>query len=583
MGGREVKVRSIGAWLVLAACAGGEGAVAPGRADVDDLAGWWVATAESDFDPTATYLGVVPGPDVERTLGLTGETADTSAIYTSAALFLPSLVQLATVEVGGGELRQTTLFDAVAGPGVTYTTTILGLTPGEELVLESADGTARTYQGYRACPSEAAHGFAAYATLSCITYFHTAAALAWDADGNLHHTAGNASPASDSLCNPPPMYGVLTPACGPVVYDAPEMLTSGLWTGDGEIVHTWSDLANDQWIRRRPLDSDSWEVVALGQAPFSPFRMSVFRDATGEVVVTGGQLSGISVRRASADWASVEPQGTSGPVPGPLLASAMAPTGHLGLLTPDTLWIAEPGSDTFSPVALPVTAGVGWEGGLRLLDADTAHLGVVEGNVGSNADGVGGRVLGGWGHVLVWDGGSFTDHPLGVTSAVLMPASAPGTDPVFAFTDGKAARPRMIVGRLDGGRLTASMASLGDAFAPQSSPEPFWKPAFAVGPNGEAAVTWNGDPMWVQRFAELPWRGRGVVTVDPGPARVRSDDGQIDCPGACEGTFPLGARVRLTVEADDLGALFGTCKTQELVRGLCWAEVTSETVAWSLQ
>lgn len=567
---------------VAVAC-GGSDEVDVDEARSADLFGWWVHHAEvaGQVASSVTVHGFVAKEEAEAVLGAPAGGEDVSAVYFGSSTSRLSLAQMASFAVEDGRLRQTTLFDAINGPGVSYETQLLGLVRGSSLTLESSQSAEgrRSYDYYPRCPIEQVHGFGEILGLECPSYFATATALAFDPRGALHLTVGNAG-GGGGPCVALPVYGVFGPACEPVRYDAPAMTASALAVHGDEVFHAWLDGDWNVSVRRRRLDSNTWQVIELGQSASSIARMWLFADDAGQVLVLGGHAGGAEVRRSGEDFAPTPATGPEGPLTAPLLAASRAPGGRLGLLA-DALWLessAGSGAD-FEAVALPHAPGLGWGGGLRLLADEVAHVGVVSGNIGSNPDGVGGMVLGGEGRFLVYDAGAWEVHELGLSSMVLVPAGASEAQ-VFVASAGKSAKPRLYVGRVVDGAVRAELLSLEPSFGLGGSPESFYHPTAAIGPEGQLAATFNGEPIAVRRFDDLPWRASASFGVEVEGARVVADDGRLDCPGACAIDVPLGTRLAVRVTADAGNQISGhDCSPRSGPEVRCWFDVdASKTV-----
>lgn len=481
----------------------------PKNAKSGSLQGFWVHEEENAVGgkPFFTVMAFLPDKAFFQETGYeVPEGSSGSVVWTNASSAGPA--QVATYEVKNGFLEQSVFYSPAFGPSM-YRTELFEVDSGSSFTVESMNDPSgrRTYRAVERCPIESETGFARILSHDCNTYFATASALAFDDNGNLHYTMGMASSEVNPSCPAVPTYGVLGKGCSPARFDMDNAGASSLDIFNGKVYHAWEDGDWNVWLARRKLDEQTWEKLELGKASHVGAGIWVFAGERDDVVVTTGYIES-QVRWLSKDFEAVTPVDEDDqPIAGRVLAASRSPSdGSLGILvggnSTSGFYIAEEGETKFKRVELPHSPMIGWGGGLNLLSKDHAYVGLVEGNVGSNPGGVGGRVLGGNGYFLEWENGEWKEHELGLSSMVLLPQRT--TEKFFAYSKGKASKPALYVGRIEGDELVTLPSATDEELAPGGSPEEFRQPVFAVGPKNELALVVEGDVVWVHRD-EQPW------------------------------------------------------------------------------
>ncbi len=492
---------SVCLFAFLVACGGDD--TDPKNAKASSLYGYWMHVPEDKA--FITVMAFLPSDQARSELGYDAPVdSSVSAVWSTAySNVAPSLV--ASYSVKDGFLEQTALADPVYGAGTSYRTELFEVDPKNSLSIASTAEPSgkRTYEYTERCPLENSSGFGQLRAGFCESYFETASALAFDARGRLHYTIGYGAPGDNALCPTQPTYGVLGKGCSPARYGTPDLLASSLDVFDGEIFHAYEDKDWNITLRRRAVDSEDWQVLELGMASHAALGIWVFAGERDDVVVSSGYKES-QVRWNSNDFEAqpaVDEQGNA--IVGRVIAASRAPSdGTLGLLVADDtssgFYLAEEGSASFKKIEMPHNPTGGWGGGLNLLSKSHGYLGVVEGTIGSNPDGVGGRVLGGHGYFMEFQGDEWTEHGLGRTSMVLLPQRT--EEKFFVHTNEKAMEPALYFGRIQDGEVVTLAPSEEEASQRAGgSPEQFRHPTFAVGPNNELAYTFTGQIIEVHR------------------------------------------------------------------------------------
>lgn len=91
-----------------------------------------------------------------------------------------------------------------------------------------------------------------------------------------------------------------------------------------------------------------------------------------------------------------------------------------------------------------------------------------------------------------------------------------------------------------------------------TSPDPFFHPTAAVGPDGSIAAAWDGQHVYIRPPDTQFVRERTTITFaieGTGGGRIRSADGTIDCTATCTVEVPVGSRHQLFFEPDSQSVL----------------------------
>jgi hypothetical protein len=266
-------------------------------------------------------------------------------------------------------------------------------------------------------------------------------------------------------------------------------------------------------------------------------------------------------RRDSGAWNRVPlPALMNGePLSARMVDGALDANGNLVMLVESyqRVFYQRPGG--FELITLPKDGvSVGFGGGLMVDGRGRVHVTYVYDEIGSNPDGIGGFVISGRGIYGVYDGTAWTSYELG-----------PITYPRIAtLGDGP---PRVVHGLYKGrqpplaltevardGSLRSELITLSQDPVGGTSPDPFFHPTAAVGPDGTIAAAWDGKRVYIRPPDTQFARERTTLTFSiegPGGGRVRSADGTIDCTATCTVEVPVGSRHQLFFEPDSRSML----------------------------
>ncbi|WP_224241102.1 hypothetical protein [Hyalangium gracile] len=568
-------------------CNGGE-EVEPSDAQASDLYGWWTVT---EPDGTLTVFGFVPRADAPRELPVTAAeaTGDISAVYRGSRGFLAEPVQLATFTVEDGEVLQTVIRDASATAGTQFRTRILALTRQRTLTLQSANAASgsRAFSWSARCPAALSHGYFEVPGQFCNAYFSSATSMVVDVRGGVHAASsvnGKEPPCAVGRL-PVPTYSHFASACGPTLTQLPAFRSSAM-ASEGDFVHLAyqslsSNLPEDflLFYRTRELRGTWSEEQVAGQGhPIHQMRVLMRR---GQPLILVSRTNGVIelYSRDTGSWSLVPTLlTTGGPLQGQMADATVDPAGRLVLLLEANHKLAYERAGGFELIDLPLAMATGFGGGVAVDTSGQVHVAYVYDEIGDNADGVGGRVVGGRGLYALYDGRTWTSHEAGPMAYPRLITRPEGPWRVVHALD-KAARPALAlteVGR--DGSLRSELITVESSFGPGNSPEPFHQFAAAMGPEGTIAATFMGNRLFIRPREDEIVREKTKLTVTiegRGGGRVRSGDGTIDCTSTCTVDVPQGARYQLFFEPDGQSALDAfPCPTNiHALYGYCWYDV----------
>lgn len=568
-------------------CGGGSGPgeeLDPVEARVEDLYGWWT---HADEQGVLTVFGFLSREDAVRELALTPAevTGPVSAVYKGARDALSRPLQVATFEVKDGELLQTVIRDPSAAPGTQYRTRILALTRQRTLTLQSSQAAtgSRSYGWAASCQASQRNGILNVTGQSCENFFSAGTSLAIDVHGGVHGASGiNGAPPLCGAVPVFPTYSYLGSACSPALSPLPNFRESAMAT-EGETVHfAYESLfAYDSartaiiYYRQRDLKGD-WtadEEVAPQGNPVHEMRLLL---RAGQPLILVSRTNGETelYRRDAGAWTRVPtPLLTGGPLSVLMADATLDREGRLVVLDESQHRLAYERAGGFELLPLPKPLSTGFGGGLAVDDSGQVHAAYVYTAVGSNDDGVGGRVVDGRGVYVLYDGASWKTYELGPMS---YPRMAGPWRVVHGL--GKAAEPALALTELDrDGNLRSELLSLGLSFAVGNSPEPYYHTTAVAGPDGMIAASFNGNRILIRPREDALVRERTKLTINiegKGSGRVRSADGLIDCTATCTVEVPVGSRHQLFFEADGRSALEGyPCGGNSYaLYGYCWVD-----------
>jgi hypothetical protein len=575
-------------------CNGGNGTLDPSEVTPSDLYGWWTHTdAQSG---TVTVFGFVPRAEATRVLPLAPEevTGDVSAVYQGAKGFLTEPVQLATFEVKDGELLQTVIRDANAPPGTQYRTRIVSLQAQGTLELQSTQSSAgsRSYSFSPRCPEARANGAFDVPGQVCNSYFSGATSLAVDARGHVHAASAIIGAAGASCAPgrfPTPTYSHFADACGPALTPLPNFRASTLLVDESSVHFAYMslsayDITQDYLLfyRYRPLDlSGNWveEPVAPQGNPVHEMRL-LMRERQPLLVVSRTDGTIDVYRRDAGAWTRVPTLLVNGtPLTGRMADAALDREGRLVLLLESSHQLAYERAGGFELLPLPKEGmAAGFGGGVTVDASGRVHIVYNYDEIGDNASGVGGRVVNGRGLYALYDGAQWTQYELGPMAYPRLVTRAEGPWRVVHAL-AKAAKPTLALTELSpDGSLRSELLSLEPSFGAGNSPEPYYHPTAAMGPDGTVAAAWDGNRVYIRPPEAQLVRERTTLTLQVegrGRGRVRSGDGTINCTATCTVEVPVGARYQLFFEPEAGSAREQvTCAPGYFaLDGYCWVDV----------
>jgi len=589
----------LGVLLVTAAggcnCNGGSDTdIDPSDAKPSDLYGWWTHTdAQSG---TVTVFGFIPQADAARVLPIKPEeiTGDISAVYQGDLRFQTDPVQLATFDVKDGELLQTVIRATSAPPGTQFRTRIVSLKGQLQLELQSTNSTtgSRSFSFSARCPAEQPNGTFNMPGQVCNNYFSAATSLAVDGQGNVHAASAvlgrvepGACPAGKAAV---PTYSHFADACGPSLNPLPNFRASDMVTDESTVHFAYmsqsAELAKDflLFYRSRPLDQrGDWieEQVAPQGYPIHEMRL-LLRNGQPHLLVS--RTSGVIelFRRDGGTWTLVPTPLTSGPpLEGRMADATLDREGKLVLLLESSHQVAYERAAGFELIPLPKEGmAAGFGGGIAADSEGRVHVVYNWDEIGDNPSGIGGRVVNGRGIYGLYDGTAWTSHELGPMAYPRIVTRADGPWSVV-HAIAKAAQPTLVLTEVSrDGSLRSELLSLEPNFGGGASPEPFYHPTAAVGPDGTIAAAWDGNRVYIRPPEAQIVRERTTLTVQiegRGHGRVRSADGTIDCTATCTVEVPVGLRYQLFFEPDGQSARDQvTCAPSYFnLYGYCWVDV----------
>ncbi len=552
-------------------CKGSGPDIDPSDVKPSDLYGWWTST---DSQGAVTVFGFFAKEDAIQLLPIQPEqaTGDISVVYVGTRGALGTLAQLATFKVDNGELLQTVIRDPSATPGTQLRTRILALTRQRELKLQSTQAatSSRSFSWSAKCVSSTKpNGYFDVPGLSCAAFLSGATSLAVDIQGGVH--AATALGGGAISCGPGPIsaatYSRFTGACEPLLSPLPAFRNSAMATDDTTVHFAYLAQASyELFYRSRPLGgtTDWTEERVAGQGnPVYEMRMLLHNGLPHLLVNrTSGEVE-LYRRDAPGSWSRVSlPDLMTGePLSARMVDGALDANGNLVLLSESYQKVYYQRAGGFELIPLPklgVAAGFG--GGVMVDGRGQVHVTYVYDEIGSNPDGEGGLVISGRGIYGVYDGTAWTSYELG-----------PITYPRIAtLGDGP---PRVVHGLYKGrkpplaltevardGSLRSELITLEQSvpLSGGTSPDPFYHPTAAVGPDGTIAAAWDGSRVYIRPPDTQFARERTKVTFSfegTGGGRMRSADGTIDCTSTCTVEVPVGSRHQLFFEPDSQSVL----------------------------
>ncbi|WP_157231866.1 hypothetical protein [Hyalangium minutum] len=474
--------------------------------------------------------------------------------------------QIATFEVNNGELLQTVIRDSKTPPGTQLRTRILALTRQGELKLQSTQATSgsRSFSWSATCASSAlSHGYFEVPGLLCSAFLSGATSLAVDARGGVHAATSVSGGSLSCGSNPiaPATYSRFTGACEPVLSPLPAFRNSGMAVDETTLHFAYlAQSSYELFYRSRPLGGRSeWteERVAGQGNPVYEMRV-LLHNGLPHVLVnrTNGEVE--LYRRDSGAWSRVALPAlmTGEPLSARMVDGTLDANGNLVLLVESYQKVFYQRAGGFELIPLPkdgVAAGFG--GSVRVDGRGQVHVTYVYDEIGSNPDGLGGYVISGRGIYGVYDGTAWTSYELG---PIAYPRIATRDDGPLRVVHGlyKGRHPPLALTEVARDGSLRSELINPEQSGPEGgspSPDPFYHPTAAVGPDGTIAAAWDGHRVFIRPPDAQFVRERTTITFTfggTGGGRVRSADGTIDCTSTCTVELPVGSRHQLFFEPD---------------------------------
>ena len=589
----------LGVLLALAAsacdCKGSDpGTVDPSDVTASDLYGWWTST---DPQGAVTVFGFFSQEDAPQFLPIQPEqaTGDISVVYVGTRGTLGAIAQLATFQVNNGELLRTVIRDNSASPGTQLRTRILALTRQGELKLQSAQAASgsRSFSWSATCSSSAKpHGYFDVPGLGCPALISGATSLAVDARGGVRTPPLReaAVPPVVPVHPPPPRTATSSARVSLCCLPCPPSATRPWpWTRPPSTSPISPRARYEILYRSRPLggrpDWTEERVAGLGN-PVYEMRV-LLHNGLPHILVnrTSGEVE--LYRRDSTGWTRLALPAlmTGEPLSARMVDGTLDANGNLVLLSESYQKVYYQRASGFELIPLPkdgVAAGFG--GGLMVDGRSQVHVTYVYDEIGSNPDGTGGWVISGAASMACTTGrrgprmswapspipgiATLGDGPLRVVHGLYK-----GRYPPLALTE---------VAR--DGSLRSELITL-DRSGPLSggtSPDPFFHPSAAVGPDGSIAAAWDGQHVYIRPPDSQFARERTTVTFaieGTGGGRIRSADGTIDCTSTCTVEVPVGSRHQLFFEPDSQSVLDQYPGYQPFLSlyGYVWFDVFADT------